>query len=370
MNSVQFGESLPPHDILVLHHVDPTLLSPEILGAIQSSRSVWIFGNVTSQWNDWGEQLVGFELDSEPLITEAQGQSPERFEAFPLPTDLEVKLSRWPPLACPTGSYRITPGLNSALYQRIGSVQTEWPLWAVLESENRRVAVTTGEGIWRWRMSDAAQSTIGEFTFDDLVNRTFQYLSSRDDVRRLRANAPDRIDEDARVTFSAEVYDGSLNPTVDIDVKLELALRGSPPTSYSFFPDEYNTRYNLDLGRIIPGVYDWVVSCDQDGERLTDRGTLVVQEVQIEASLVPANHGLLRRLAERTDGDVLGTLADDSDVPALRDKWRAFIKSLPSNSVVHTTSERMPLHSLWWLLASLLTLMTSEWALRRAAGSR
>ncbi|MDA0728497.1 MAG: VWA domain-containing protein [Bacteroidetes bacterium] len=360
------GMALPDHDVLVLHHLQPSLVPSPVVEAMGATKALWILGNKDTPWNDWPSSVVGFQLDTEPLTTEAQGQILDNFEAFPLPSSLGTSLGQWPPLACPTGTYNLSPSLQLALCQQVGPVTTTWPLWAVRDGENQRVAVTLGEGLWRWRMREAVTHEGQAVMFDDLVNRTIQYLSSREDIRRLRVDAPERLDEDIRCVMKAEVYDASLSPTMDVDVILALTREGFPPTEHRFVAADRDHR--LDLGRLLPGVYTWVASCKQNGENLVDKGQFVVDAVQVEASLLPANHGLLRRMARQSQGEFLGILESPEDLEELASRWEAAAASMSAQDVVHTTNERLPLHHQTWLLALLLFTLTAEWTLRRAGG--
>jgi hypothetical protein len=209
------------------------------------------------------------------------------FDRFPMPTDLSATMQLWPPLACPTGAYEVTPALRVALSQKVGPVDTGWPLWAVCEHDGQRVASTLGEGLWRWRIQDLAQHEGTSLVFDELVNHTLQYLSSRDDVKRLRIRGPERLDEDLRCLFRAEVYDVSLTPTVESDVTFELLRRNGEPTGHRFVPSPRGTDMALDLGFLLPGVYDWTASCRQGGEDLVEKGTLVVQRSRRKPACCP-----------------------------------------------------------------------------------
>ena len=364
------GEALPDQDVLVLHHVDPTTLPQGVLDVARSNRALWILGGASTIWNNWPINVLGFQHEAEPLVTEAQGIQTDAFEPFPLPADLDRMTALWPPLACPTGEYQSTPALVSALTQRVGPVSTDWPLWSVREGIQQRVAVTLGEGLWRWRMQDLMRHDGQSQAFDDLVNRTVQYLGSRDDIQRLRVDMPERMDEDMRCQPVAEVYDASLSPTLEADVSLELTPLNGSSTSHRFVEQPQGLRFDLDLGTLLPGIYSWVASCTQSGEKLSQRGTLIVNAVQAEASLKPANHGLLRRLAGRTEGTFLGTLNAPGDVGSLKQAWTAFGRSLNAQDVVHTSTERLPLHAQIWLLMVLLGLLTTEWAIRRLGGGR
>ena len=206
--------------------------------------------------------------------------------------------------------------------------------------------------------------------FDELVNRTLQYLSSRDDVNRLRIAGPERIDEDLRCQFVAEVYDASLSPTTEADVSLDLVDSNGSTTRHRFIENSMSTDFELDLGMLLPGVYSWTATCLQSGEQLIQRGTLIVNSVQAEASLIPANHRLLHRLADRTSGAFLGALERPADVTNLKQNWENQVSSFQTQDVVHTSSERLPLHAQIWLLVAMLVMLTSEWSIRRLGGGR
>ena len=92
--------------------------------------------------------------------------------------------------------------------------------------------------------------------------------------------------------------------------------------------------------------------------------------IQAEASLVPANHGLLRRLADMTEGTFLGTLNTPNDLTGLKEAWLTFRKSVNTRDVIHTSTERLPLHAQIWLLVVLLGMLTAEWSIRRLGGGR
>ena len=368
--SDDLAADLPEHDVLVLHHIDPLEWPRNWADDGQRTPALWVLGHANSTWRDWGMGRFGFSLDTQDLITEAQGHVTKAFDAFPMPEALTSMVDVWPPLACPTGKYMVSPTLTAALTQQVGPVTTEWPLWAVRKEDNTRTAVTLGEGLWRWRIQDVAQHNGESVAFDALVNGTLQYLSSRTDVNRLRIQAPERLDEDVRCTFVAEVYDASLTPTKDVDVLLSLTQRGGLATEHNFAANARGTDLTADLGNLLPGVYDWEARCTQGGESLKETGTLVVQEVQAEASLSPADHRMLRRMATATSGTFLGTLDTPEDAPELKRAWDAFSATLSAQDVVHMSSERQPLHAEIWLLVVLLALLTTEWAIRRSAGAR
>ena len=123
-NELTPGIALPEHDVLVLHHIQPDQMPSALADGIEAARAVWVLGGASTTWNNWDLNLVGFQHQPEPLITEAQGHRVRAFEPFPLPSQLKSMLARWPPLACPTGTYNLTPALVPALNQQVGPVDS------------------------------------------------------------------------------------------------------------------------------------------------------------------------------------------------------------------------------------------------------
>ena len=368
MEDLANGRALPEHDVAVLHHMEHALMPSSVLEALDGTDAIWFLGHSETDWNQWAADAVGFQMEAEPLITEAQGLANEEFDAFPLPAGLDGSLALWPPLAAPTGQYNVTPSFRVVLHQQVGPVKTSWPLWGIRKGDELRTAATLGEGLWRWRMQDMARYDGKAVTFDALVNGTLQFLSSRDDVKRLRIVAPERIDEDLRCVLRAEVYDASLSPSLEADVRLSLQPRGGLSTNHAFVANGFD--WDLDLGTLLPGVYDWTATCNQAGDVLTERGVMVVNAVQAEATLHPANHGLLRRMAKATQGSFLGALDNADAVDALQTQWAALAGTFDAPSIIHRSTERLPLHLQPWLLVLLLVLLASEWTIRRAGGGR
>ena len=119
------------------------------------------------------------------------------------------------------------------------------------DATGRRSGIFIGEGIWRWRMESAIKNGNSE-VFDQLMNNCIKYLDSRDDVRRFRVVAPKRLDEDIRLSFSAQVYDAALNPTTGVDVGLALTNSNGEVFNYEFSIE--NGSYKLDCGRLSNGA--------------------------------------------------------------------------------------------------------------------
>ena len=77
---------------------------------------------------------------------------------------------------------------------------------------------------------------------------------------------PERLDEDIRCQPVAEVYDVSLSPTLEAEVTLELTPLNGPSTTHRFVEQPQSQRFELDLGTLLPGIYNWVAMSTQSGE--------------------------------------------------------------------------------------------------------
>jgi hypothetical protein len=194
--------------------------------------------------------------------------------------------------------------------------------------------------------------------FDELINNSIKYLSSRDDVRRFRIESPHKLFEDERVKFTAQVYDASLNPTTEVDV--ELSISDEDGQELDFFFTTENNYYSLNCGRFTPGTYTWESHCVLDSEVRELKGEFNVVELKAEQTSSAADHGLLKRLSKKSGGLFLGTIAEA--------ELTGVLDNIELRDIVHEYTERQELiryDILVWLILGALTL---EWVIRRRQG--
>jgi hypothetical protein len=109
------------------------------------------------------------------------------------------------------------------------------------------------------------------------------------------------------------------------------------------------------------GQYTWNAACTIDRENFTDNGIIVIEDQQIEQTSLPADHGLLTRIAEKNGGNFLGT-------------WRATRPEQASAQIAQAGIPATVLHEqvslqngLEWIpiLFMALLLLAFEWVIRR-----
>lgn len=322
----------------------------------------WILSDDASQSAlstiaEWGIRLENTTGLSETHRVRAN----PNFGLFQISKELEAACQQWPPMQGPFGNIQWSPAWNPLFYRQLGNLETDQSCWAIrAPSNDRRMAVTIGQGFWNWRMRNYVQNESHE-QFSALIQRHIQFLGSESKKDRLTVAAPKSIEVDQRFELTAEVYDASLEPAQGATITLE--LKSEDGATYPMAFSERNQRYVLDAGRLQEGSYTWIASCQLDRELFEQSGTCVVRGMQAELNSKPADHALLLRLSERTGGSFCGTL-DSATTTRLITALK--VTGVPS-VILHEQIQLDPLIAWEWILWCLIAMLTLEWGVRRRA---
>ncbi|TXF90938.1 hypothetical protein FUA23_03820 [Neolewinella aurantiaca] len=281
------------------------------------------------------------------------------FNLFTLSDDLKQALPKFPPLTAPFGEFTAGPGATTVLKQRIGRVDTEFPLIVVGESRGVRTGVIAGSGLWQWRLFDYLEYNSHEH-FDELLSQLTQYLTVQEDKRRFRVSLPENLfDENEPVQLDAELYNS--NYELVNDAEATVTITGPEGREYPFAFTRTSNAYSLNAGSLPVGNYRFRATADTGSEKLNFDGRFSVQAVEVERYALEADHGLLRRLSDRFGGELLFP----ADLPGLPDRLETggtvkpvLFETVNTKSVVH----------LKWIFFLLLALFGAEWFMRRYFG--
>jgi hypothetical protein len=243
--------------------------------------------------------------------------------------------------------------------QKIGNLNTDFPLWVFSEQSNRKVSVFAGEGLWKWRMADfSAHGT--HAIFDELIGKTIQYLSLQEERSFLRVSGPSSKPENEEIMFDAEVYNQSYELIQTPDVMLKVSDEKGTEYNYTF--SKTGRSYHLNTGAKSPGEYSWIATAKVGTETYTKSGMFVVTQLMAERSVTTANHRVLFNLAESHDGKLVYPNAIQSlaDIIQARDDIKP---------VVYNPKKLIELVQMWWIFAILLFLLTLEWFIRKRQGA-
>src|SRR5690606_36395152 len=143
-----------------------------------------------------------------------------------------------------------------------------------------------------------------------------RWVTAREDRRPVRVR-PDRalFGEGEPVTFTGQVYDESLQPIGDADVRVTVRMPDGTETPYTMRPLG-NGRYALDAGTLPSGSYGFTAQATRGAEALgDDRGAFAVGALALEFREPGADAALMRQLARRSGGRVVPV----AEVGGLRD---------------------------------------------------
>jgi hypothetical protein len=291
-------------------------------------------------------------------MNESQAIFNSDFTAFTLDPNTISSLSDLPPLSAPYGFYNASIGTESLLYQKIGQVNTQTPLWTFSNQNGEKTAYLFGEGFWRWKLFDFVKNE-SHLASNELVSKTIQYLTVKEDKRKFRVYPLKNVyEEDEAVKFLAELYNSSYEPINTANVLLSLTDVNNKTFNYNFSP--IGKTYQLELGFLNPGIYTF--NAKANGINETIKGKLVVKPLQIELVNTKADFGLLREIAGNNSGQFYQA-----------EKLESCIENLKKNTNITSVSynEKRPdeLINIKWIFFFLLIIISAEWFIRKYEGA-
>lgn len=351
------------YDLVVLHNLPSgTNDCASLLKTLDDKRipRFFIAGMQTNYYALAGAQGL-VNIQSNGLQTDdAQGRVSTQFAGFTLSQRLIEELPKFNPLTSAFGNFAATPQAQVLLHKRIGKVDTEQPLLAFGESNGIKTGILLGEGLWRWRLFDYMQHQSHEI-FDELMSKSAQYLSVKEDKRKFRVSLEKNIfNENEPVVFGAELYNDNYELLNEPDVALSVRNRDGKEFTYTF--NKLGKGYTLDIGIFPVGNYTYKATVNFNNQNLYYQGRFSVQPVEIELFETTANHAVLRQLSTKLGGETLFP----SQLTSIAEKLKANETVKP---VIYHTTQTNPLINLKWIFALLALLLSAEWFLRRYFGA-
>lgn len=331
-----------------------------VLQRLQKSRAGMLF-MVGAKTN-----LRQFSNVGIPLVFENIGQKDEvipsfntQFRDFAFSDDLAGRFSRYPPITVPFGKFTYPADAAVLLYQRIGSVTTNRPLLLSWNGPDNRIAVLLGEGIWKWRLNEFAETEKSD-AFDEVFSKLIQYLSTADDKRRFRAfPIQNEFTDSEPVTFESQLYNDIFEPIYGNTVQIELRDESGKATQYSYTTSPSSSRYRI--GGLKEGIYRYTASTQLATGKEQVSGEFLVTAQNIESQNLTADFGLLRKLATESGGKFY-TESNSSNL-------NTDLTTLQAKSLIHSEDSFHPMINLKAVFFLLMFLLSLEWFTRKFFGS-
>jgi len=347
------------YSLLILYQVS-TNGNNIIQNLLKNKVPVWyIVGTQTDLRAFDGDQKFIRISSGREEMQEVFAQPTVDFTAFTLSDSTRKKIAAFPPLLAPYGNYSPTPANDILLKQRIGSVETAFPLLAFWDEGGRRTGLLTGEGLWRWQLAEY-QAYWNHNAVDELFGQGVQYLTANANRQRFTVYPAKRVfDEGENVILNAELYNDALQLINTPDVKVDLKCQAGK--SYSFLFTRNSHSYQLDAGTLPVGEYTYLASTKNGLKQFTARGQLTVQPLNLEARQSAANHRLLNTIAIQSGGEMLYPNQINQLAGLIR-------KNQNIKTVVYEDKRYSDIIDVKWVFAIILGLLGLEWFLRKREG--
>ncbi|MEB0260598.1 MULTISPECIES: hypothetical protein [unclassified Mucilaginibacter] len=327
---------------------------------LQSKTPLWHIAGTQTNLSAFNTAQKSVKVTSNSQeVQEAFAQPVSTFSAFILTDSTQNKLSKLPPLVAAFGNYEALGTATVLLKQKIGNVETLYPLLAFNDEGGRKSAVLAGEGLWRWQLAEYREFG-NHHAVEELLSQTVQYLTANANRQRFRVYASKNVfDEGENVLLNAELYNDALELINTPDVKIN--LKSQSGKNYSFLFTRSGQSYQLNAGTLPVGEYTYAATTSNGKQAFTANGQITIKQLNLETRQSTANHQLLRSIAAQSGGQMLLP----SQISKLADLIR---KNENIKTVVYEDKRYSDLIDVKWFFVLILLLLSAEWFLRKREG--
>ena len=358
----KFDGEIGKYNLLILHQL-PANKYP--LGALFEKSSekkiplLFILG-AKSDLNRFNQLNSGLRIITEkPAYNESLPVINQEFTLFTISEKTRKDVEFFPPLICPFGEYQMLNSANILFNQRIGSLDTKYPLVLFNQNLVSKTGIVAGEGLWRWRLGEFAK-TGDHNAFNEIMTKMVQYLSVKVDKSFFKIICKNNFLENQAVEFDAEVYNQSYE-IINVP-EVEIRIKNSEGQTYPFVFGKTANAYHLNAGIFSVDNYTYSASVGVGDKVFNDAGVFTVSPLNIESVNTYANHNLLFQLANKHDGEMLA-LEEMNDFPE-KLKEREDIKT-----ITYFEKRYNELVNVFWVFVLIIILLSGEWFLRKRNGA-
>lgn len=352
------------YDVAVLHQLPSRLNNAnEALTYIRQKNipALYMIGSLTD--------LAAFNQLNVGLAINRKGNQTDQvtpaintgFRKFVIDERATADFVKYPPAEVPFADFALAPNTETILYQQVGQVKTGKPLLTAQISNGKRNAALLADGIWQWRLTEAAATpNVKPAVFDHLIVSSIQLLTAQQNQKHLNVYPVQEefyVSDDIR--FEAEVYNAIFEKIYGQEITLRVTDEKNKSRSFSFVNGEGFE--GLNIGSLPGGVYRYTASTNIDGKTEQDRGEFVVQELQLEALNALADHDLLHQLGQKTGSRLY--------YPNQTEQLQQDILKADYKNIIYSNESLEDLINVKWLFFAILFLISAEWFLRKYHGS-
>ncbi len=361
--SQNFNQNINQYQLIIAHQFPAQMgqYNAWINKATALKTPILFIGGKQTAWNVFNQVQKNLQVNLRNSATSSRVTAIHNsdFTYFTLTPNCISKIQSFPPLDAPFAEIRPSLNTSALLYNKVENVNTTIPLLAFSNNVTPKLGFLLGEGFWRWRLDEFDKFQTQDAT-DELIRKTIQYLSSKEDKRFFKCKTDERIyAEDASIFFSAELYSSAYEPVVEPDVSL--AITRSDGKQYNYVLNRSTSSYVFNAGQLPPGKYSYEAKTTYNNIAYADNGTFSVQSIDYEGSVTLANHKFLQQLAVQTSGKMYFPNTMSKVVEDILN--RGDIK--PS---IYTEQDLTAMIKYRWILGILICFFAIEWFMRKWLG--
>jgi hypothetical protein len=273
-------------------------------------------------------------------------------------THISAAWNDLPPVYQSPFEYISKPGSEIIATVRLNNNVSNSPLLISRSFSGKRSIAVLASNIWRWKLQSVRKNNN---IFDSFIINSVKWLNTSDLHKRVNIKSSKKnYSPGEMIEFSAQVYDKSLNPVPDADVKINIVSD--------------NDSYELNLQSKGNGIYEGNIRINTKGDfkytglaKLSDEvvgnddGVFNVGDLDIEMINPKMDYDYLNLLANETNG----SFAFAENYSDLFKQVRALNEKAVKEKII--TSD----FTLWsdeWLMMIVILLFSFEWFFRKRAG--
>jgi hypothetical protein len=263
----------------------------------------------------------------------------------------------FPPLQNSFGNISLKGNVAVLLDSKIRNIDTQSPLLAFTENQEKRTAYLLGENSWKWR----SQSFIDNQSFekyDVFIDKIIQFLASNTTKKSLVVEHELFYNSGDKIEISAQYF--NKNFEFDEKAKLSISIENTQTKVVKNYDLLKGTNsYKVNLDGLPAGKYNFTITELNSKERYWNH--FEVLDFDIEKQFVNPNFDKLSQLATHTNGKVyLPNQVDDLIQELLKNNE---YKVVQKNVIKNT-----PLIDWIWLLVIIVSVLATEWFVRKYIG--
>jgi len=352
-NVSEFNGEISDFQLIILYQ--PNNLFKDVFNTITEKKiNYFVISGLATDWyflnniqNDFNKNALSQTEEYHPLFN-------QNYASF---ISVDIGFTRFAPLQDYFGDINFSIPVNTLLFQKIGTIETEQPLLVTFQKGNQKGGVLFGENSWRWRMNSFSENKTFEI-FDGFISNLIQYLSSDLKNNRLNVAVNSLYYTNETIKITASYLDENYN--FDNRAKLWIIVTNKTDNFTKKVPfSVINNKFYVELTNIPPGEY--VYSVTVDNQNTKSSGSFKIVPFEVEQQFTNSNYTKLAMLSSNSNGTVYFDNSSEKLISDLKSDER--FKSIQKTKIVKT-----PLINFKWLLGFIILALSIEWFLRKYFG--